>query len=157
MDKGVQLHGARTDDNLPDRQVKTGWSNGEIRTFISATRKRRYPCWVLGTGDYVLTFTADDGLLKSSKTLNVSVKEAAGKIPADYCNFGGGTMDVKQGKLNVVKSNENQLAIGDDGFLGPFANEGDSVSWQVNAPWAGKFALHVKFNAKWGGKKTHSW
>ncbi|MGQ0452760.1 hypothetical protein ACT4UM_07605, partial [Bacillus sp. SS-TM] len=28
VDKGVQLHGAWTDDNLPDRQVKTGWSNG---------------------------------------------------------------------------------------------------------------------------------
>lgn len=155
VDKGVQLHGTWTDDNLPDRQVKTGWSNGGNKNvnFCDA-EKDDTRAWFSAPGDYVLTFTADDGLLKSSKKLNVSVKQAAGKIPADYCNFGGGAMDVKQGKLNVVKSDENQLAIGDDGFLGPFVNEGDSVSWQVNAPWAGKFALHVKFNAKWGGKKN---
>lgn len=40
------------------------------------------------------------------------------------------------------------------GFLGPFAHDGDSVSWQVSAPWDGKFTLHVKFNGKWGSKKN---
>lgn len=36
---------------------------------------------------YALTFTADDGLLKSSKTVTVTVGEAAGKAPADFCRY----------------------------------------------------------------------
>lgn len=61
---------------------------------------------------------------------------------------------VSKGTLNSIKSEKDTLAIGEDGFLGPFAHDGDSVSWQVSAPWDGKFTLHVKFNGKWGSKKN---
>jgi hypothetical protein len=153
VDKGVQLP-------EPGRMTicrtagETGWSNGgNDKVHFCDAEKDETRAWFSAPGDYALTFTADDGLLKSSKTVNVTVKEAVGKIPADYCTLAAGRWTSK-GKLNVVKSHENQLAIGDDGFLGPFANEGDKVSWQVKAPWAGKFALHVTFNGKWGGKKN---
>ena len=75
-------------------------------------------------------------------------------VPADYCRFGSGTLDVSKGTLTSTKSEKETLAIGEDGFLGPFAHDGDSVRWQVSAPWDGKFALHVKFNGKWGSKKN---
>ncbi len=91
---------------------------------------------------------------ESSKTINVSVKPAVGSVPADYCSFGSGTLDVSKGTLTSTKSEKDTLAIGEDGFLGPFAHDGDSVSWQVSAPWDGKFTLHVKFNGKWGSKKN---
>ncbi len=52
-----------------------------------------------------------------------------------------------------MKSDKDALTVGEDGFLGPFANEGDKVSWQVQAPWSGQFLLNVTFNGKWGGKQ----
>lgn len=60
----------------------------------------------------------------------------------------------KEGQLNVVASAKDQLSIGDDGFLGPFASEGDKVTWTVEVPAAGEYQLHLFFNAKWGGKKN---
>lgn len=60
----------------------------------------------------------------------------------------------KEGQLNVVASPKDQLAIGADGFLGPFASEGDKVTWTVALPKAGQYRLHLFFNAKWGGKKN---
>ena len=53
-----------------------------------------------------------------------------------------------------MKSSKKTLTVGEDGFLGPFANEGDKVSWQVQAPWSGQFLLNVTFNGKWGGKQN---
>jgi len=155
QDKGVLLHAEWTDDNLPGREVKVGWAGRDDANvhFCDAT-KAQTRAWFSAPGDYTLTFTADDGLLKSSKTVKVSVKKAEGQPPADYCNFAGGVLEVQKGKLYAVKSKENVLSIGDDGFLGPFANEGDKVNWQVNAPWEGLYTLRVNFNAKWGGKKN---
>lgn len=155
VDKGVQLTAAWQDDNLPEPKVSVAWHHeGKDNVHFCDSTKAETRAWFSTPGDYALTFTADDGLLKSSKTVNVSVKAAAGPVPADYCHFGGGTLDVSKGKLNITKSDKDTLAIGEDGFLGPFANDGDSVTWQVNAPWDGKFALHVKFNGKWGSKKN---
>jgi hypothetical protein len=155
LDKGVWLQAAWTDDNLPDREVKVGWGSGENANvhFCDAT-KAHTRAWFSAPGEYDLTFTADDGLLKSSKTASVTVKKAQGKVPADYCHFAGGVLDVRNGKLHAVKSKENALAIDDDGFLGPFANEGDKVSWQVNVPWEGQYTLRVTYSGKWGGKKN---
>ncbi|MBY6257205.1 beta-1,4 mannanase [Phytobacter diazotrophicus] len=155
QDKGVALKATATDDNLPDRKLALSWSNnGNDKVHLCDSSKADTRAWFSAPGTYALTFTADDGLLSTSKTVNVTVKEAVGKSPADYCTFGGGVLDVSKGKLNVVKASENQLAIGDDGFLGPFASEGDKVTWQVEVPWEGRFALHVTFNGKWGGKKN---
>jgi len=155
LDKGVWLQAAWMDDNLPDREVKVGWESGENANvhFCDAT-KAHTRAWFSAPGEYALTFTADDGLLKSSKTASVTVKKALGEVPADYCHFAGGVLEVDKGKLHVVKSKENALAIDDDGFLGPFANEGDKVSWQVNVPWEGQYTLRVTFSGKWGGKKN---
>lgn len=155
LDKGVLLQATWTDDNLPDREVNVGWTHGDNPNvhFCDAT-KTHTRAWFSAPGQYALTFTADDGLLKGSKTVNVTVNKVQGKVPADYCNFAGGVLDVHKGKLHAVKSAENVLAIGDDGFLGPFASEGDKVSWQVNVPWEGRYTLHVTFNGKWGGKKN---
>ncbi|WP_421211935.1 CBM35 domain-containing protein [Aeromonas enteropelogenes] len=58
------------------------------------------------------------------------------------------------GQLNVVTSAKDQLTQGDDGFLGPFASEGDKVTWTVAVPSAGEYQLRLFFNAKWGGKKN---
>lgn len=80
--------------------------------------------------------------------------EAVGKAPADYCRFSGGVVNVTDGKIEAAKSEKDALTIDEDGFLGPFANDGDKVSWQVAAPWAGKYQLQVTFSGKWGGKKT---
>ncbi|STU62569.1 endo-b1,4-mannanase 5C [Klebsiella pneumoniae subsp. ozaenae] len=91
--------------------------------------------WFTAPGTYALTFTADDGLLKSSKTVTVTVGEAAGRAPADFCRYHGEVYGVAEGRLTVMKSDKDALAVGEDGFLGPFANEGDKVSWQVQAPW----------------------
>lgn len=51
----------------------------------------------LRRGTYALTFTADDGLLKSSKTVTVTVGEAAGKAPADFCRYHGEVYGVAEG------------------------------------------------------------
>ncbi len=110
--------------------------------------------WFTAPGTYALTFTADDGLLKSSKTVTVTVGEAAGKAPADFCRYHGEVYGVAEGRLTVMKSDKDALTVGEDGFLGPFANEGDKVSWQVQAPWSGQFLLNVTFNGKWGGKQN---
>ncbi len=75
-------------------------------------------------GTYALTFTADDGLLKSSKTVTVTVGEATGKAPADFCRYHGEVYGVAEGRLTVMKSDKDALTVGEDGFLGPFANEG---------------------------------
>ncbi len=155
VDKGVQLTAAWQDDNLPEPKISVAWHHeGKDNVHFCDSTKAETRAWFSAPGDYALTFTADDGLLKSSKTVNVSVKAAAGPVPADYCHFGGGTLAVSKGKLNITKSDKATEAIGEDGFLGRFANDGDSVTWQVNAPWDGKFALHVKFNGKWGSKKN---
>jgi len=45
------------------------------------------------------------------------------------------------------------LTLGDDGFLGPFASEGDKVTWTVAVPSAGEYQLRLFFNAKWGGSR----
>ncbi|MCJ7365167.1 carbohydrate-binding protein, partial [Klebsiella quasipneumoniae] len=105
--------------------------------------------WFTAPGTYALTFTADDGLLKSSKTVTVTVGEATGKAPADFCRYHGEVYGVAEGRLTVMKSDKDALTVGEDGFLGPFANEGDKVSWQVQAPWSGQFLLNVTFNGKW--------
>ena len=60
----------------------------------------------------------------------------------------------KEGQLNVVASAKDQLTIDDDGFVGPFASEGDKVTWAVEVPKTGEYQLHLFFNAKWGGKKN---
>ncbi|MFM4667863.1 CBM35 domain-containing protein [Aeromonas media] len=60
----------------------------------------------------------------------------------------------KEGQLNVVTSAKDQLAIGEDGFLGPFASEGDKVTWTVAVPKASEYQLRLFFNAQWGGKKN---
>lgn len=155
QDKGVPLVATWRDDELPARHVTVAWSTGgNDKAHVCDSSKAETRAWFSAPGEYDLTFTANDGLLKASKTVKVSVTEPAGKLPADYCKFSGEVLDVKQGELNVVKSSENQLAIADDGFLGPFASDGDKVTWKVNAPWEGKYVLHVKFNGKWGGKKN---
>lgn len=135
--------------------MTVNWSNGgSAQAHFCATDKAETRAWFSAPGEYALTFSADDGLLKSSKTVKVTVTEAVGKVPADYCRFGGGVLNVTDGKIAAAKSEKDALAIGDDGFLGPFANDGDKVSWQVSAPWAGKYQLRVTFSGKWGGKKN---
>ena len=74
--------------------------------------------------------------------------------PADFCRYHGEVYGVAEGRLTVMKSDKDALTVGEDGFLGPFANEGDKVSWQVQAPWSGQFLLNVTFNGKWGGKQN---
>ncbi|SBM26851.1 endo-b1%2C4-mannanase 5C [Klebsiella oxytoca] len=155
QDQGVQLSASWRDDGLPDGNVKVSWSNGgNAQAHICATDKAETRAWFSAPGEYALTSSADDGLLKSSKTVKVTVTEAVGKAPADYCRFSGGVVNVTDGKIEAAKSEKDALTIDEDGFLGPFANDGDKVSWQVAAPWAGKYQLQVTFSGKWGGKKN---
>ncbi len=81
-------------------------------------------------------------------------RRGGGKAPADFCRYHGEVYGVAEGRLTVMKSDKDALTVGEDGFLGPFANEGDKVSWQVQAPWSGQFLLNVTFNGKWGGKQN---
>ncbi len=138
------------------RRERLRWA-GSTPAMASAflpCRSGSNPGLVYDASTYALTFTADDGLLKSSKTVTVTVGEAAGKAPADFCRYHGEVYGVAEGRLTVMKSDKDALAVGEDGFLGPFANEGDKVSWQVQAPWSGQFLLNVTFNGKWGGKQN---
>jgi hypothetical protein len=155
VDKGVALHATWTDDNLPDGKTGLKWStNGHDEVHICQPDKEETRAWFSSPGRYPLTLTASDGLLSQSQTVNVTVAAATGKIPANYCSFESDFQDVSKGVVHAVKSEQNTLAIGADGFLGPFANEGDKVTWQVSVPWAGRYVLHLNFNAKWGGKKN---
>ncbi|WP_434644351.1 CBM35 domain-containing protein [Klebsiella sp. I138] len=155
QDLGVPLIASWSDDALPDGQVKVSWSNnGQAQAHFCAADRAQTRAWFTSPGEYTLSFTVDDGLLQSRKNVKVLVKEAAGKAPADYCRFDGGVVGLSQAAIAAAKSEKDPLAIGDDGFLGPFANDGDKVSWQVQAPWAGKYLLRVTFNGKWGGKKN---
>lgn len=132
-----------------------GWQHaGDGQVHFCHADRAQTRAWFTTPGTYALTFTADDGLLKSSKTVTVTVGEAAGKAPADFCRYHGEVYGVAEGRLTVMKSDKDALAVGEDGFLGPFANEGDKVSWQVQAPWSGQFLLNVTFNGKWGGKQN---
>lgn len=155
QNKGISLDARWTDDNLPNRNVSVKWrSSGKSKAHFCDAEKPSTRVWFSKPGQYQLTFTADDGLLKSSKTMDVTVTQATGRVPTDFCKFDSKPLSLKQGKVTVVKSAENQLATGDDGFLGPFVNEGDKVSWLVDAPWDGEYLLHLNFNAKWGSKKN---
>ena len=155
QDQGVELTASWQDDGLPSREVKVGWQHaGDGQVHFCHADRVQTRAWFTAPGTYALTFTADDGLLKSSKTVTVTVGEAAGKAPADFCRYHGEVYGVAEGRLTVMKSDKGALTVGEDGFLGPFANEGDKVSWQVQAPWSGQFLLNVTFNGKWGGKQN---
>lgn len=155
QNNGLGLDAHWRDDNLPARKVSEKWaSSGKKQAHFCDASKASTRAWFPEPGNYRLTFTADDGLLKSAKTVNVTVTKATAKAPADFCHFDSKELAQTLGKVNVIKSAENQLAVGEDGFLGPFANEGDNVSWQINAPWEGQYQLHLNFNAKWGSKKN---
>ncbi len=155
QDKGIGLDARWQDDNLPGHGVSVKWtSSGKHQAHFCHDDQASTRVWFPAAGNYSLTFTADDGLLKSRKVVEVAVSKATAKAPADYCNFASSQLGINDGKVNVVKSDENQLATGDDGFLGPFVNEGDKVSWHINAPWDGAYKLHIFFNGKWGGKKN---
>lgn len=155
LDQGVLLHGAWRDDQLPTPQVKVGWrSSGPLKAHFCHADQVATRAWFPQVGEYQLTFSADDGLAQSAKSIKVQVTKANGELPASYCAFSSAVLGVKEGALNVVKSAENQLAVAADGFAGPFANEGDYISWHVEAPWAGAFNVHLHFNGKWGGKKN---
>ncbi|MEF3099909.1 CBM35 domain-containing protein [Raoultella terrigena] len=155
QDRGLLLAASWRDDALPDDSVKVSWSSGgNEQAHFCASDRAETRAWFSAPGEYALTLTADDGLLKSRKTVRVTVAQAAGKAPADYCRFTGEIFDVSRGKIAAAKSEKDALTTGADGFLGPFANDGDRVSWQVPAPWSGKYQLRVTFNGKWGGKKN---
>ena len=155
QNSGLSLNATWQDDNLPSRQVSEKWtSTGNKQAHFCDADKASTRAWFPTPGTYQLTFTANDGLLKSSKTMTVNVTKATGKAPDDFCRFESPLLDLKQSRKTVIKSAENELATGEDGFLGPFANDGDKVSWQVAAPWDGNYLLHLDFNAKWGGKKN---
>ncbi len=152
---GLSLNARWQDDNLPSRKVSEKWtSTGKKQAHFCDANKASTRAWFPTPGTYQLTFTADDGLLKSSKTLTVNVTEATAKVPADFCHFDSQLQGLEQSQKTVIKSADNELATGEDGFLGPFANDGDKVSWKIAAPWDGNYLLHLDFNAKWGGKKN---
>nr|WP_175636964.1 CBM35 domain-containing protein [Raoultella terrigena] len=155
QERGLLLAASWRDDALPDDSVKVSWSSGgNEQAHFCASDRAETRAWFSAPGEYALTLTADDGLLKSRKTVRVTVAQAVGKAPADYCRFTGEIFDVSRGKIAAANSEKDALTTGADGFLGPFANDGDRVSWQVPAPWSGKYQLRVTFNGKWGGKKN---
>ena len=111
----MQLSASWRDDGLPDRDVKVNWSNGgSAQAHFCATDKAETRAWFSAPGEYALTFSADDGLLKSSKTVKVTVTEAVGKVPADYCRFGGGVLNVTNGKIAAAKSEKDALTIDEE-------------------------------------------
>ncbi|MGY3868342.1 CBM35 domain-containing protein [Aeromonas crassostreae] len=155
VDQGVLLSASWRDDQLPTPQVKAGWrSTGALEARFCHADQAETRAWFPQAGEYELTFSADDGLEQSAKSIKVQVGEAKGELPASYCAFSSAELTAKEGLLNVVKSAENQLEVAADGFAGPFASEGDKISWSVEAPWSGTFNLQLHFNGKWGGKKN---
>lgn len=155
QNNGLSLNAQWQDDNLPSRKVSEKWtSTGKKRAHFCHADKAATRAWFPTPDTYQLTFTADDGLLKSSKTMTVDVTTATAPAPADFCHFDSQPLGLSQSQKTVIKSAENELTTGEDGFLGPFANDGDKVSWQVVAPWDGHYQLHLDFNAKWGTKKN---
>lgn len=147
------MRGGRTTICRHEKCAKSGPVRQKQAHFCDAN-KASTRAWFPTPGTYQLTFTADDGLLKSSKTLTVNVTEATAKVPADFCHFDSQLQGLEQSQKTVIKSADNELATGEDGFLGPFANDGDKASWKIAAPWDGNYLLHLDFNAKWGGKKN---
>lgn len=108
----MQLSASWRDDALPDRNVTVSWSNGgSAQAHFCATDKAETRAWFSAPGEYALTFSADDGLLKSSKTVKVTVTEAVGKVPADYCRFGGGVLNVTDGKIAAAKSEKTRWRL----------------------------------------------
>ncbi|PWW06965.1 CBM35 domain-containing protein [Mangrovibacter plantisponsor] len=154
QDKGILLAAQWQDDTLPDNKVSTLWKADSTSVHFCDARHPQTRAWFDAPGNYALTFTADDGLLHTTKTLMVTVNQAVATAPADFCHFTSPLMTVDQGKLHATESDKDTLALGTDGFLGPFAHEGDRVTWSVEAPWDGQYQLQVHFNARWGGKKN---
>ncbi|HEI8866332.1 TPA: beta-1,4 mannanase [Serratia odorifera] len=155
QNQGLGLQANWQDDGLPSSKVHVSWaSTGAKQAYFCDADKAATRAWFPEPGSYQLTFTADDGLLKSSKRMAVTVTQATGPIPGDFCHFDSRLLLLKQGKISPAQNAENPLLIDEDGFLGPFANDGDKVSWQVNAPWDGDYLLHLEVNAKWGNKKN---
>ncbi|BDN90973.1 CBM35 domain-containing protein [Aeromonas caviae] len=155
VDQGVLLSAVWRDDQLPTPQVKVGWrSTGPLEARFCHGDKASTRAWFPQAGEYELTFSADDGLARSARSIKVKVDRARGELPVSYCEFSSAELVAKEGELNVVKSAENQLEVAADGFAGPFASEGDKITWHVEAPWSGAFNLHLHFNGKWGGKKN---
>lgn len=154
QDKGVLLNAQWKDDGLPDNRVSVGWQSNNAAVHFCKPDKAATRVWFSQPGNYTLTFHADDGLLKSEKQVLVTVDKARGEIPADLCHFTAPVMGADTASLTVIKGAENTLAIGSDGFIGPFAHDGDKASWKVDAPWGGVWQLHIAFNGKWGAKKN---
>ena len=155
QNRGLSLAASWQDDHLPTRQVTGTWSNGgNHHVHFCQANNADTRVWFTQPGSYQLTFTADDGLLQSSKNIAVTVTPANAPPPADFCHFDSGVLGVQQGTVTPSAGAETPLAITEDGFLGPFANAGDRVSWQIEAPWEGEFLLHLHVNGKWGSKKN---
>lgn len=154
QDQGVELTASWQDDGLPSREVKVGWQHaGDGRAFLPC-RSGSNPGLVYDARYLCADVHGGRWAVEKQQNQTVTVGEAAGKAPADFCRYHGEVYGVAEGRLTVMKSDKDALAVGEDGFLGPFANEGDKVSWQVQAPWSGQFLLNVTFNGKWGGKQN---
>ncbi|PSW22200.1 beta-1,4 mannanase [Photobacterium sanctipauli] len=153
LEAGVLLEVTVKDDGLPTSEVTTQWqSSGESGARFCQPNSVTTRAYFAEPGQYQLTLTADDGLLKSSKTVTVDVDEAQGAVPDDYCHYQSETHGLDRGAITRIDAEQEQLSIDEDGFLGPFAQEGDSVAWTIEAPWQGDFTLNLHYSGKWGNK-----
>ncbi len=102
-----------------------GWQHaGDGQVHFCHADRAQTRAWFTAPGTYALTFTADDGLLKSSKTVTVTVGEAAGRAPADFCRYHGEVYGVAEGRLTVMKSDKDALAVGEGRLPRPIRQRG---------------------------------
>ncbi|WP_058911488.1 CBM35 domain-containing protein [Entomohabitans teleogrylli] len=154
LDRGITLEAQWRDDGLPTPQVATRWSSEAREVHFCQPDSAVTRAWFSEPGSYPLTFSADDGLQTTAKTLTVTVDRAGGALPDDFCRFSSDTLTAAQGTIHAVAADENPLVVDNDGFLGPFAHDGDRVDWQIDAPWEGRYQVQLTFSGKWGGKKN---
>lgn len=154
QDQGVELTANWQDDGLPSREVKVGWQHaGDGGAFLPC-RSGSNPGLVYGARHLCADVHGGRWAVEKQQNRDRDGGRGDGESASGFCRYHGEVYGVAEGRLTVMKSDKDALTVGEDGFLGPFANEGDKVSWQVQAPWSGQFLLNVTFNGKWGGKQN---
>ncbi|MGL6259288.1 CBM35 domain-containing protein [Vibrio sp. WXL210] len=144
-----------SDDGIPGQGITTQWSqvsgpvNGAIICNPDSLNTR---VGFTKPGNYEFELMADDTADKAKKRLPVTVHKTINAPVDNFCDFETDLLDMNVAKIGLDRSAEFVSYTDDAGFHGPFAGEGDSATWTVDAPWNGEFTVNVHFSGKWGGK-----
>ncbi|WP_163134573.1 CBM35 domain-containing protein [Agarivorans sp. Alg241-V36] len=153
--RATVLRSAVTDDGIPGLGVSTEWKQiggPENGAKICHPKSLNTRVGFIKPGEYWFELSASDTADVAKKALKVEVRKSVNSPVSNFCDFATPVYDVSQAKVNIVTPSEHVSFTDEAGFHGPFAEQGDSLTWRVDAPWNGEFTVNVHFSGKWGAK-----